>query len=267
MRLGADPVKLHEGTRARETFGEAVIYKRHRHRFEVNNMLRRRLEDEGLVCSGTSPDERLVEIIELPDHPFFIASQFHPEFNSRPTGPSRCSATSSAQPPGSPAAGKRRRPRARWPRPSGWTPRTSASSAASWDHGSGGLCRGVDSPAWISTNTDRRSLATWERIVLQLATASGSSCASPPPPFASGCSSGSIPQPGQTDPRARGSGTGDTGFIAAESGWRRTAGLISTDFAPGMVEASRSVGRAARSRQRRAPGARRRADGPRGRRA
>jgi len=88
MRLGADPVKLHEGTRAREIFdGEAVIYKRHRHRFEVNNMLRRRLEDEGLVCSGTSPDERLVEIVELRDHPFFVASQFHPEFNSRPTRP------------------------------------------------------------------------------------------------------------------------------------------------------------------------------------
>ena len=87
MRLGADPVKLHEGTRAREIFGEAVIYKRHRHRYEVNNQLRRRLEDEGLVCGGTSPDERLVEIIELPDHPFFVASQFHPEFNSRPTRP------------------------------------------------------------------------------------------------------------------------------------------------------------------------------------
>jgi CTP synthase len=87
MRLGADPVKIHEGTRAREIFGEAVIYKRHRHRYEVNNMLRRRLEDEGLVAGGTSPDERLVEIIELPDHPFFVASQFHPEFNSRPTRP------------------------------------------------------------------------------------------------------------------------------------------------------------------------------------
>src|SRR5947207_2179264 len=87
MRLGADPVKLHDGTRAREIFGESVIYKRHRHRYEVNNMLRRRLEDEGLVASGTSPDERLVEIIELPDHPFFLASQFHPEFNSRPTRP------------------------------------------------------------------------------------------------------------------------------------------------------------------------------------
>jgi CTP synthase len=87
MRLGADPVKIHEGTRAGEIFGEAVIYKRHRHRYEVNNMLRRRLEDEGLVAGGTSPDERLVEIIELPDHPFFVASQFHPEFNSRPTRP------------------------------------------------------------------------------------------------------------------------------------------------------------------------------------
>jgi CTP synthase len=88
MRLGADPVKLHEGTKAREIFGgEAVIYKRHRHRYEVNNQLRRRMEDEGLVASGTSPDERLVEIVELPDHPFFVASQFHPEFNSRPTRP------------------------------------------------------------------------------------------------------------------------------------------------------------------------------------
>ena len=87
MRLGADPVKLHDGTRAREIFGEAVIYKRHRHRYEVNNQLRRRLEDEGLVAGGTSPDERLVEIVELPDHPFFVASQFHPEFNSRPTDP------------------------------------------------------------------------------------------------------------------------------------------------------------------------------------
>jgi CTP synthase len=87
MRLGADPVKLHEGTRAREIFGEQVIYKRHRHRYEVNNQLRRRLEDEGLVIGGTSPDERLVEIVELPDHPFFVASQFHPEFNSRPDRP------------------------------------------------------------------------------------------------------------------------------------------------------------------------------------
>jgi CTP synthase len=87
MRLGADPVKLHEETRAREIYGEPVIYQRHRHRYEVNNQLRRRLEDEGLVASGTSPDERLVEVIELPDHPFFVASQYHPEFKSRPTRP------------------------------------------------------------------------------------------------------------------------------------------------------------------------------------
>jgi len=80
-------VKLHEGTRAREIYGEAVIYERHRHRYEVNNHLRRRLEAEGLVCSGTSPDDRLVEIVELPDHPFFVASQFHPEFKSRPLRP------------------------------------------------------------------------------------------------------------------------------------------------------------------------------------
>ena len=87
MRLGADPMKLHEGTLAREIYGEAVIYERHRHRYEVNNFLRRRLEAAGLVISGTSPDERLVEIIEIADHPFFVASQFHPEFKSRPERP------------------------------------------------------------------------------------------------------------------------------------------------------------------------------------
>jgi CTP synthase len=87
MRLGADPVKLHDGTRAREIYDEAVIYERHRHRYEVNNHLRKRLEHAGLVFSGTSPDERLVEVIELRDHPFFVASQFHPEFKSRPLRP------------------------------------------------------------------------------------------------------------------------------------------------------------------------------------
>jgi CTP synthase len=87
MRLGADPVKLHDDTRAREIYGEAVIYERHRHRYEVNNHLRKRLEAAGLVFSGTSPDDRLVEVIELPDHPFFVASQYHPEFKSRPLRP------------------------------------------------------------------------------------------------------------------------------------------------------------------------------------
>ncbi|MDP2711471.1 MAG: CTP synthase [Solirubrobacteraceae bacterium] len=87
MRLGADPVKIHAGTRARELYGEAVIYERHRHRYEVNLFLRKRLEAAGLIVSGTSPDERLVEMIELDDHPFFVASQFHPEFKSRPERP------------------------------------------------------------------------------------------------------------------------------------------------------------------------------------
>jgi CTP synthase len=89
MRLGADPVKLHDATRVRELYDEPVVYERHRHRYEVNNHLRRRLEAAGLVCSGTSPDERLVEVIELArdEHPFFVASQYHPEFKSRPERP------------------------------------------------------------------------------------------------------------------------------------------------------------------------------------
>ncbi len=87
MRLGADPIKLHDSSRAREIYGEAVVYERHRHRYEVNNLLRKRLEAAGLRASGTSPDERLVEVIELERHPFFVASQFHPEFKSRPERP------------------------------------------------------------------------------------------------------------------------------------------------------------------------------------
>jgi CTP synthase len=89
MRLGADPVKLHDATRIRQLYGEPVIYERHRHRYEVNNHLRRRLESAGLIYSGTSPDDRLVEAIELPadQHPFFVASQYHPEFKSRPERP------------------------------------------------------------------------------------------------------------------------------------------------------------------------------------
>lgn len=88
MRLGADPVKLHEGTKLLELYGEAIAYERHRHRYEVNLFLRKRLEAAGLVVSGTSPDERLVEAIELQDHPFYVAAQFHPEFKSRPENPS-----------------------------------------------------------------------------------------------------------------------------------------------------------------------------------
>jgi CTP synthase len=89
MRLGADPVKLHDRTTLRELYGEPVIYERHRHRYEVNNHLRRRLESAGLTFSGTSPDDRLIEAIELgrDTHPFFVASQFHPEFKSRPERP------------------------------------------------------------------------------------------------------------------------------------------------------------------------------------
>jgi CTP synthase len=89
MRLGADPVKLHDRTRIRELYNEPVVYERHRHRYEVNNHLRKRLESAGLVCSGTSPDERLVEAIELArdSHPFYVASQYHPEFKSRPERP------------------------------------------------------------------------------------------------------------------------------------------------------------------------------------
>jgi CTP synthase len=89
MRLGADPVRLHDDTRIRELYGEAVVYERHRHRYEVNNHLRKHLEHAGLVCSGTSPDGRLVEAVELPPdaHPFYVASQYHPEFKSRPERP------------------------------------------------------------------------------------------------------------------------------------------------------------------------------------
>jgi CTP synthase len=87
MRLGAQAVELEEGTRARDAYGEPVIHERHRHRYEVNNELRPTLVDAGLVISGTFQEGRLVEIVELPDHPWFVASQFHPEFKSRPTRP------------------------------------------------------------------------------------------------------------------------------------------------------------------------------------
>ncbi len=87
MRLGADPVKLHEGTKILELYGEAIAYERHRHRYEVNLFLRKRLEAAGLIVGGTSPDERLVEAVELQDHPFYVAAQYHPEFKSRPERP------------------------------------------------------------------------------------------------------------------------------------------------------------------------------------
>ena len=88
LRLGAQAVELGEGTRTRSVYGgEPVIAERHRHRYEVNNHYRDQLVDAGLVVSGTFQEGRLVEIIELPGHPWFVASQFHPEFKSRPTRP------------------------------------------------------------------------------------------------------------------------------------------------------------------------------------
>jgi len=89
MRLGLYPAKLRPGTVVETAYGEEVVYERHRHRYEVNNKYRARLEESGLVCSGTSPDGRLVEFVELPTsvHPFFVATQAHPEFTSRPDRP------------------------------------------------------------------------------------------------------------------------------------------------------------------------------------
>jgi CTP synthase len=87
MRLGADPVDLVEGTKAFDAYGESVVYERHRHRYEVNNHYRPKLVDAGLIVSGTFQEGRLVEVVELAGHPWFVASQFHPEFKSRPTRP------------------------------------------------------------------------------------------------------------------------------------------------------------------------------------
>ncbi|CAM3836816.1 CTP synthase [Mesobacillus zeae] len=87
LRLGLQPCKLIEGTNAYEAYQDEVVYERHRHRYEFNNEYRQAMEKAGFVFSGTSPDGRLVEIIELKDHPWFVASQFHPEFKSRPTRP------------------------------------------------------------------------------------------------------------------------------------------------------------------------------------
>ncbi|MFD1735148.1 CTP synthase [Bacillus salitolerans] len=87
LRLGLQPCKLYEETRAFAAYHDEVIYERHRHRYEFNNQFRQQMEEAGFVFSGTSPDGRLVEIIEIKDHPWFVASQFHPEFISRPTRP------------------------------------------------------------------------------------------------------------------------------------------------------------------------------------
>lgn len=87
MRLGIYPCVLEPGTKAAAAYGREIVLERHRHRFEFNNKYRKQLETEGFVVSGHSPDGRLVEIVELRDHPWFVASQFHPEFKSRPNQP------------------------------------------------------------------------------------------------------------------------------------------------------------------------------------
>ena len=87
MRLGLYSCRLTPGSRAATAYGEPIVQERHRHRFEFNNAYREGLAEDGLIVSGTSPDGRLVEIIELRDHPWFVGTQFHPEFKSRPTRP------------------------------------------------------------------------------------------------------------------------------------------------------------------------------------
>lgn len=87
LRLGLYPAKLQVGSKAHEAYGEELVYERHRHRYEFNNEYREQFEAAGFKFSGTSPDGRLVEIIELENHPWFVACQFHPEFISRPTRP------------------------------------------------------------------------------------------------------------------------------------------------------------------------------------
>jgi CTP synthase len=85
MRLGVYPCKLAPGSKAREAYGEDLIYERHRHRYEFNNHYRDTIQSKGMKITGLSPDERLVEIVEVVDHPWYVAVQFHPEFKSRPT--------------------------------------------------------------------------------------------------------------------------------------------------------------------------------------
>jgi len=87
MRLGLYPARLLEGTKVSAMYGEALTYERHRHRYEVNNDYRAPMEEHGLKCSGLSPDERLVEFVELEAHPFWVGTQAHPEFKSRPDRP------------------------------------------------------------------------------------------------------------------------------------------------------------------------------------
>jgi CTP synthase len=87
MRLGQYPCQLKEGTVARRAYGEEIIYERHRHRFEFNNAFREKLESKGMIFSGINPDRKLVEIVEVADHPWYVGVQFHPEFKSKPNQP------------------------------------------------------------------------------------------------------------------------------------------------------------------------------------
>jgi CTP synthase len=87
MRLGVWACKLEPGSTAHALYGESVVLERHRHRYEVNNRYRKAMEEKGMRFAGTTIEGRLVEIIEIPSHPFFLATQFHPEFKSRPTRP------------------------------------------------------------------------------------------------------------------------------------------------------------------------------------
>lgn len=85
MRLGTHPAHLAEDSHARECYASEVVQERHRHRYEFNNAYRQQFAANGLHVTGSSPDGKLVEIVEIPDHPWFLAVQFHPEFKSKPT--------------------------------------------------------------------------------------------------------------------------------------------------------------------------------------
>jgi CTP synthase len=87
MRLGVYPARLRPGSKVAAAYGEPIVYERHRHRYEFNNRYRKPMEDAGLLSSGTSPDDRLVEFLELAGHPFWVGTQAHPEFKSRPDRP------------------------------------------------------------------------------------------------------------------------------------------------------------------------------------
>ena len=87
MRLGSYPCELREGSLAKRIYGRTLIHERHRHRYEMNNAYRNALLEHGMVLSGVNPDLDLIEIVELPEHPWFLGCQFHPEFKSKPTAP------------------------------------------------------------------------------------------------------------------------------------------------------------------------------------